>query len=331
MTDQNFKSCTYIVTVNYKSEQVLVNFLKSINNLRHSESILKIIIIDSSGELNPISVSSISNHQVELIRLPLNQGFAYAANIGLRTCLQRSKVDKINSYAWLLNPDTLVHPEALASLIENISPQIILGSAVTNDGFTPDSTIWGAGGTIDRSLNVDMQYHSEPLRNIPTTPYEFDYIPGCSMFIPLQILEKHGFMPEEFFLYFEETDWCLKLKKEGIKLKIVPQSLIQHISETGKMDAPYRVYFYNRNQIYFKFKNLGQSSDKLKLLLKTISKIPKLLYLVAKEKDLNLKNTFLAHLLANFDVLRMLLIYATNYNPWKNISLSRLKLLKNRH
>jgi polysaccharide pyruvyl transferase WcaK-like protein len=63
-----------------------------------------------------------------------------------------------------------------------------------------------------------------------------------------------------------------------MKLKIAPSSLVEHSGAPEKMTSPFRVYFYNRNNLLFKFRNYQTNQEKLKLLIKSILEIPKLIY-----------------------------------------------------
>ena len=315
----------YLVTVNYTSQQALIELTTSIKLLNFDISKIKLLIVDSSNDLNSNFLNLPKELESEIIALPENRGFAYALNIGLKTARCQASTLKGNSFIWIINPDTRLHPESLKVLLENSQPDQILGSLISQEGFEPKCLIWGAGGFIDQNLDVSMGKYNQPLSEAGNIPFECDYVPGCSMFFPSNILaDDFPFLPEEYFLYFEETDWCIKLREKGLMLKIIPSCLVEHKSEPAKMESQFRVYFYNRNSNLFKLWNYKNTKDKFKLLLKIALGIPKLCWLVIKEKNPALRKTFTAHLYASIDTVNIFLKLKSNLSI---LSARRLKYL----
>lgn len=295
----------YIVTVNYRSEDALNCLISSIKELEFDTKKLKLLIIDSSGELDIQKFNNHSNLEIDLIKTPHNRGFAYAANIGLKQTYNWNLHNGEKIPTLLLNPDVCLDKKCISELIKHQDNNTILGCAVTNEGFRSNSTIWGAGGSITNDLKVDMMFHNQKVETIPKTPYECDYIPGCSMLIPFAVIDKYKtYLPEEYFLYFEETDWCLNLRSKGCKLKIIPSSLVEHKSKPGKMQEAFRVYFYNRSDYLFKLRNLN-ASDKIRFIFGLTTSLPKISLTYLKEKDPKMKKIFKAHLKAKFDSIRI--------------------------
>lgn len=309
----------YIITVNYKSTQALEELISSINTLNYDQKKLNLIIIDSSKDLK-LNTSPVIPH--EIITMPTNLGFANAANIGIRTAVARSK----DCYIWLLNPDTTLEKDSLNFALENIDKKTMHGSVVTENGYNSDSIVWGAGGDISKGLDAKMKYSGEALCKVPTNPFTCDYIPGCAMLFHQSIPTQYGYLPEEYFLYFEETEWCLRLKEQGINFMIKPKSLLCHPSKPNKMHEEFRIYFYNRNESYFKIKNEADLTLKLKKIFKLLREVLSLCILNIKNKDTRLKKTFKAHLFAKVDALLMLFKSSClNYNKLSQTRLEKLK------
>jgi GT2 family glycosyltransferase len=297
--------------------------MTSIEGLNNKLSEIKLLIIDSSNDFLELESNKKWNFDYEIIRLPRNMGFAHACNIGIRMASCYSRYEKTNSYIWLINPDTNLHTDSLNQLKIFSRKDTILGSLITQESFSQDSKIWGAGGFIDKDLNVSMKGYDEKLETAPKDIFDCDYIPGCSVFFNSELInENFIYIPEIYFLYFEETEWCLRLKNKGMKLKITPSSLIEHSGAPEKMASPFRVYFYNRNNLLFKLRNLQTNQEKLKLIIKSISEIPKLIWKTLKEKDPKMKLTFKAHLLAKTDSIKLFLFS----NSAKAANLSRKRL-----
>ena len=98
-----------------------------------------------------------------------------------------------------------------------------------------------------------------------------DYLPGCSILLPASVIPLIGLMPEEYFMYFEETDWCTRMKRKGVSLRYVPSSVIWHHFQDVKMDQAFSVYYYNRNERLFWYR-YGSIQQRLSLIGRVIFK-----------------------------------------------------------
>jgi hypothetical protein len=79
-----------------------------------------------------------------------------------------------------------------------------------------------------------------------------DYATGASMLVRRQLIEEIGYLPERYFLYFEETDFNIRAKHAGWKVLLEPRSRVLHNRRSwGSVPAPYYVYYYVRNRILF--------------------------------------------------------------------------------
>ncbi|MBP9675035.1 MAG: hypothetical protein KBD63_08075, partial [Bacteriovoracaceae bacterium] len=126
-----------------------------------------------------------------------------------------------------------------------------------------------------------------------------DYIPGCSLFFPTTAILELGYLKEDYFMYFEETDWCLHAQTKSYSLMTVPSSVVFHHFNDAKMQAPFTVYYYNRNTLMFWY-NFSDSTYKLFSWLKSLFiKIPQCLIAYVQAGDSVEKATFKSHILAH--------------------------------
>ncbi len=305
-------STVLIITVNYNSQDSLRDLIDSTKSLSTDGVVLCGLVLDVTGE---VSIGSLPDN-FKLIRVPENRGYAYALNIGLKT----AAVNKVD-YVWILNPDVVLEELSLSPLMKVSfeNPRAVVGSAVyALGGMSSDRVAWGIGGFVSGSGEVSMR------EVVPTTlsnTLECDYVPGCSIFLPVGLLPEIGYLPEEYFLYFEETEWCLKAKAKGIKMLISLESEIKHRVYPGKLEETYRVYFYNRGRRLF----LWRCRDILKsnILETSLREVPKAFWSMFRS-PLELRETFLAHFLSLVDFFRI-----SFHLPWKVdpaiISRKRLK------
>lgn len=171
-----------------------------------------------------------------LVRAPLNGGFSYGNNLVVRPSLQAADGP---DYYWLLNPDTRVHPGALRALVQFLDahPQAgIAGSRFLLADGTPwpyafyFPSVWSefANG-LRLSLAARLLKHRVGLRLMGREPAEVDWLPGASMLVRRELFQRVGLMDEGYFLYFEETDFCLATRRAGWQTWYVPQSEVTHL------------------------------------------------------------------------------------------------------
>jgi GT2 family glycosyltransferase len=265
-----------VVIVNYNSASDVERCLKSLSKLSYKRFFTIIVdgaSPDGSGELLRAQLSS---EQVDVVLNPENSGFAASSNLGIRLALARDA-----QFVWLLNPDTEVDRESLNSLLEASSqyPEAAaFGSKVYyGSGHLPDSVkegaeeiIWCAGGSLEHvTQSVEMRGNHEPDRGQYDQDVECDYLPGCSLFIRSSVLEEVGVLPEEYFMYFEETEWCRQVRRTGGTLMFIPDSKVWHYTSDSKMQSPSTIYYYNRNQMLFWYR-AASPIQKIKLLFSSL-------------------------------------------------------------
>ncbi|MCU5433795.1 glycosyltransferase family 2 protein [Bacillus mobilis] len=184
---------------------------------------------------------------ITFIQTGSNLGFAGGNNVAIKKAYENGF-----DYFWLLNNDTVVEENALIALIENIdkSPEIgIVGSKIYYYGT---NKIWFAGGKVSTSTGVAGHIGLRAVDNGQFDKVEsVDYITGCSLLFRREILETVGYMNEDYFLLFEETEWNIRIKQKGYKILYIPDSIIYHkvsISSGGENNiAPYAAYYEIRN------------------------------------------------------------------------------------
>lgn len=201
--------------------------------------------------------------------LDKNGGFAYGNNCGIKEAMALASPP---DYIMLLNPDTIVRERGIEALVEFMDANVQVGIA--------GSRLYNADGVAECSAHnspsplgeLDAAACLGPLsralgRFSVTTPmrdtdHECDWACGASLLIRRAVIEQVGLMDEGFFLYFEEVDYCLRVRQAGWKIWYVPESEIIHLegSLTGIQDVARRrpPYWYNSRRRYF-VKHFGRS------------------------------------------------------------------------
>ena len=247
-----------VVTVTYNSDKVLQPFLSEL--FAQSFHNFNLYVIDNASEDKTLKIlDDLNDNRVNQIRNHSNIGVAAANNIGIKKALE----DKCSHILILNNdiefPNSLFKDMLVSIKKENcsmITPKIMYHS--------DKDIIWYAGGGFKKS-NGYLPYHTGFNENIKNNNYQslyVDYASTCCLLIKKDVFETIGYMDEKYFVYFDDTDFLFRVKKEGVH-KIYYDSQITLFHKVGSLtksltkefERSYRTHFFLkqniRNHIYF--------------------------------------------------------------------------------
>jgi GT2 family glycosyltransferase len=186
-----------------------------------------------------------------------NYGFAEGNNIGIRYILNTGHPD----YVLLLNNDTIVDQEFLTQLVRATNGRRdigIAGSAVY-DYFNRDK-IQSAGRTINWWLGKISEVRCAAKDRKNHDSIEVDAVSGCSMLIKREVLEIVNLLSREYFLYYEDIDFCVRARDSGYSVIYVPSSKVWHkLSSTARRNIGTREFHSTRSLFIFMKKNAKPS------------------------------------------------------------------------
>jgi hypothetical protein len=258
-----------IAIVTYQSATLTIDCLRSINLERLTPGLrVRVIVVDNaSGDARIIAAAIEDNSWsswVTLLTAPINGGFAHGNNLAIQCAYEAGLPD----YVYLLNPDTVLRAGAIGALARFLEahPDVgIAGSSFEN----PDGTEWPIAfrfPTILSELEDGLQLGlaTRILRpwavavQMRKVAQPIDWGPGASMMIRRAVIDTIGGFDENYFLYFEETDFCLRAKRAGFSTWYVPESRVMHIvgqstKVTERNTAPKRLpaYWFESRRRYF--------------------------------------------------------------------------------
>lgn len=185
-----------------------------------------------------------SNRKMVIIKNGENYGFAEGNNIAMRYALKALNPD----YILLLNNDTVVDPEFLTELVKVAEGDEVLGIAGPKIYYYDEpKRIWATGDRKSMDKMDDGRYNH--IR-------EVKWVVGCAFFVRATLMDKIGLLDPDFFLYGEESDYCIRVKKAGYKLYFVPDSIVRHKDKPfQRFYKPHRIYYTRRNTIILLYKN----------------------------------------------------------------------------
>ena len=180
---------------------------------------LTVVVVDNGSTDDSVSRISAAFPGVTLLKTDKNLGFAGGNNVGIRHALAHGA-----DYVWLLNNDTIPAPEAVFGLVAKALTDSKIGavSSICYCADSPDTVQAWAGS------RVNLLFGYVRLNSEPRADDWFDALNGASLLIPCTAINAVGLLDEEFFLYWEDTEFCLRLKKEGWRLAAAPDSRVLH-------------------------------------------------------------------------------------------------------
>lgn len=239
----------HIILVNYKSVDHTIECIQSLQNISYRN--YKIVVVDNCSQND--SVEELQKYDdIILIKNEFNSGFAGGNNLAIKYSIKENA-----DYVLLLNNDTVVEPDFLEKLIENVSPSI--GISIGKILFYSDrSMVWYAGGEINKFKgSTDVNGFELDKGQYEEKKY-VTFASGCCMLISKEIIEKVGVLKEDYFLYFEDTDYCERVIKAGYKILYNSKSIIYHKVSTSTVKDSYTyLYYFTRNRLYFIKDNLN--------------------------------------------------------------------------
>lgn len=255
-----------IVIINYRTPQLVINCLASLENQIEVDRDAVLVIDNSSGDdsIAQIQRAITQNHWARFVRVissPVNGGFSAGNNIGI-------KAEAADAYL-LLNSDTIVRPGAISCLIKAmesypevglISPRLEWPDATPQISCfryrSPVSELIKAAetGPITKLLNkYDVPL---PVSDSPLYPQWTSF--ACVL-IRHEVIEQIGLMDEGYFMYFDDIDYCRKARNAGWQILHWPQARVIHLrggSSSVKADLAARKrpkpYYYASRTRYFR-------------------------------------------------------------------------------
>lgn len=252
-TDKN----VYIVILNYKNLEDTLFCLRSLRMISYKA--YHLVVVDNDSQDG--SYEYLKEHETDytVIQSGENRGYAAGNNVGIRYALAQGA-----EYVCILNNDVEVEPDFLqkmVSCLEEDSKTGMAGPVVYE--FTDRNIIQTAGCSITVGLGQTKSSMQGKTRNdLPKGPVSYwDGLSGACLLIRIEALEKAGLIPENYFLFFEEMEWCMNVRKQGYKLAVIHAAGVYHKgSATLKKTGTVSKYYLARNQALFVRRN-GTTSD----------------------------------------------------------------------
>jgi len=257
-----------IITVNYNGEEVTCDMLESLRFVTYPN--IEVIVVDNASTRD-CKIIEERFPEVKLIRSGKNLGFAGGNNLGIK--------EATGDYILMLNNDTIVPPSFLEPMVETflknknigiVSPKIIFyysDGLVQYAGTGKISKFTCRGATNGYMQKDEGQFNFE-------APTELAH--GACMMISRSAIDKVGLLDETYFMFYEEYDYCERVKQAGFGIFYSGKSYILHKqSVTVGKNSPMKSYYMFRSRIYFSRKNFTGIYKMLSVLYTFTVAMPK--------------------------------------------------------
>lgn len=207
---------------------------------RHS-----VIVLDNASTDGSAAAIAAAYPDVQLIPLEENRGYTGNNNVGVQRALEQGA-----DWVFVLNEDTILAPnciEQLLAVAETDAGIGIVGPLVYH--HDEPNTIQSAGGRLTRFWEARHIAMNEIDRQQFTEPRPVDWISGCGILVRRAVIEQLGALDERFFYYWEETEWCVRARRAGWRIVLVPRAKLWHKGvQRDYRPKPAVTYYNTRNR-----------------------------------------------------------------------------------
>ncbi|MBE7171069.1 MAG: glycosyltransferase family 2 protein [Williamsia sp.] len=270
-----------LVTLNMNQPAITEALLESMLHVNTYPN-YEVIVVDNGSKVDPVPAWKQKYPTMQFIRSEKNLGFTGGNNLGL----QYAKGD----YLFVINNDTEVTPGMLGQLVDTLEKHPQIGV------ISPKINYFDKQDVLQYTGYTDMNYYTarnKCIGQLEKDKGQYDYLTGktgyahgAAMLVTREAMEKAGVLSDNFFIYYEELDWCERIKKAGFEVWVDMQALLFHKESmtVGKKSA-FKEYYMNRNRILFNRKHAPPFAFFVFVLFFTVFVIPKTLLGYVKNKQ----------------------------------------------
>jgi len=258
------------ITINYNGLNDTIELIQSINHNCTGFN-YEIIVVDNGSVNDETKEIKKLFQNISTIRSEINLGFSGGNNLGIKSAKGR--------YIFLINNDTLIIDNSILELLKFMDSQEDAAAASPKIRFfNPEGFIQFAGYTklskfsIRNKLIGFNEKDESQYKIVTQTPYTH----GAAMIVRRSVIEKIGLMPEIYFLYYEELDWCTAMTNQGYKLWYFPGATVIHKESQSTGQGSYlRSFYVVRNRMLYSWRNRQGITRYLSLLYLLVIAFPK--------------------------------------------------------
>ena len=238
----------FLVILNYNNAEETIRCVDSTGNLNCGENDFHIVVVDNGSTDDSFSVlhNTVASNTV-LLSAGSNLGYAAGNNLGIRYAKEHGA-----DFIVILNNDVILNRNSLDSCFDLLRKNNEIGIVCPAILNIDNDTIQSTGANIDffKIKTILINYGQQYICSDEII--DCDYVGGACMVFRADLPDKIGYIPEDYFLFWEEADWCAKARRQGLKCVCTLKSYIRHKgSATIKRYSGLYSYFLERNRVLF--------------------------------------------------------------------------------
>ena len=236
-----------VVILNYNRPQYTLECIRSV--LKSNYSNFEVIVVDNCSDFSLFTFlkEKIDVLPVKLIRVANNTGYAGGNNVGI--------LHSTGKYILILNDDVTVDTDMMSGLVTLAEKHEAIGII----------------GPATYCYNSSELYtYSPEILKVNNELVDVSVVVGAALMIRREVIEKIGLLDEDYFMYHEDADWCVRARNAGYRIVCAPKVRAWHNVNEKTWLAPYFAYFYHRNYFLFAAKHCKTSREALHLLFRNI-------------------------------------------------------------
>jgi len=236
-------SLVSIIIVNWNAGKYLQECIVSLEAQTYRN--FEIIMVDNASYDNSVEFVEKNFPQVHIIKNNDNLGFAEGNNVGIKFAK--------GSLIALFNPDAVADKNWLSCLVSILLHSDNIGGVggkvfYLGDKYGKDA-VFCTWPKVNQYTAMPYNYHdNEPMSKV-------DYLSGAAMIVKKEVISKIGMLDKDYFLYFEETDWCARMIRAGYDLMYVPDAKAWHVVSANVSNVEKKTYYMEKSRIRFVLKN----------------------------------------------------------------------------
>ena len=181
-----------------------------------------------------------------VVRARTNLGYAGGNNLGLSMARTASA-----AFTVIINPDASIDPDCIGRLVDVLESDPSVGLVSPAICYASSDLLWYGGSDIDRLSGTSYHLHEgSPLTSLSDHPHDTGRASGCMLALVPDRIQEAGLLDERYFLYYEEAEWSLRIRAQGLRIVVVPTAVAWHDvgHGIGGVNPTYQ-YYMTRNRL----------------------------------------------------------------------------------
>ncbi|MDN3509640.1 MAG: glycosyltransferase family 2 protein [Candidatus Neptunochlamydia sp.] len=242
----------YVIILNWNGRDDTFACLYSLAKVKTPH---EVVVVDNGSTDDSASAISTSFPDVYLIQTGENIGYAEGNNVGIRYALEKGA-----DFVFILNNDTTVEPDILQAFLKRDA--LIQGGKahLMSDPKTLDHL---GGNWNSQKGEFDLIGAKAPASEW-RHPISLDYVCGVALFVQAEVFRKVGLFEPRYFLFWEDSDFCIRAKEGGFSATVCPEAILYHkVSASFSGGKPHMTYFWCRNRLLWIERNCTANEKKV--------------------------------------------------------------------